>query len=447
MATLSEPLAVNVYILTPPAADTKHPYYLAQYLCPITGKRITRSTKIPKPTKKGGGARSLAAAKKFAAAWEADLRSGAYAPPPKASWPMFRDRYEVQHVAALADKTATKISGVLNSFERFANPRNLRDVTTARITAWTADMQAKGRASSTVAGSLAHLRAALAWAVDNGMLHAVPKINRPHRAKHGQRSVKMKGRPLTAEDFARFLASVEAGLLSAHQTRREDQPVKKRRTGAGIAKLRAAERQAIDDGAPDWRRLIEGLWLSGLRLGEALDLRWDSDESLSVDFSRKRPMLRIPGDCEKGNTDRLLPMTPDFAAFLLQTPEAERTGLVFPIMPRRIIPGRIGTDRVSRLLSSIGKAAGVLVSRTGKAEKWASAHDFRRSFGERWAMRVMPPVLMQLMRHRNIQTTMSYYVGRNAESAAEALWERWEGPESTARYTPAHNNGSQVVMG
>ena len=54
--------------------------------------------------------------------------------------------------------------------------------------------------------------------------------------------------------------------------------------------------------------------------------------------------------------------------------------------------------------------------------KYASAHDLRRSFGERWATRVMPQVLMELMRHASIKATMRYYVGRNAQRTADALW-------------------------
>lgn len=52
--------------------------------------------------------------------------------------------------------------------------------------------------------------------------------------------------------------------------------------------------------------------------------------------------------------------------------------------------------------------------RTGKI-KYASAHDLHRSFGERWAARVMPQILMQLMRHEAIETTMRYYVAQNVE--------------------------------
>src|SRR5262249_8398083 len=62
--------------------------------------------------------------------------------------------------------------------------------------------------------------------------------------------------------------------------------------------------------------------------------------------------------------------------------------------------------------------------------KYASAHDLRRSFGERWAARVMPQILMQLMRHASIDTTLRYYVGQNAEKAADVLWDAMAGKAS-----------------
>ena len=71
----------------------------------------------------------------------------------------------------------------------------------------------------------------------------------------------------------------------------------------------------------------------------------------------------------------------------------------------------------------IGKAANVKVAEKGGKIKFASCHDFRRSFGERWASRVMPNVLQELMRHENIQTTMRYYVGQNAKRTSAILWE------------------------
>ena len=35
----------------------------------------------------------------------------------------------------------------------------------------------------------------------------------------------------------------------------------------------------------------------------------------------------------------------------------------------------------------------------------------------------MPNVLQELMRHENIQTTMPYYVGQNAQRTSAILWQ------------------------
>ncbi len=42
--------------------------------------------------------------------------------------------------------------------------------------------------------------------------------------------------------------------------------------------------EVVGDAAVDsWKRFVEGLWLSGLRLGEALILSWDGDAPFTVD--------------------------------------------------------------------------------------------------------------------------------------------------------------------
>jgi hypothetical protein len=60
--------------------------------------------------------------------------------------------------------------------------------------------------------------------------------------------------------------------------------------------------------APGWKRFLTGLWLSGLRLREAIDLSWDGGRGIVVDMNRKRPMFVIAAESEKGNKDRILPM-------------------------------------------------------------------------------------------------------------------------------------------
>jgi integrase len=179
--------------------------------------------------------------------------------------------------------------------------------------------------------------------------------------------------------------------------------------------------------AVSWQHLIEGLWWSGLRLGEALELCWDRDDKLRVDLTEGRPLLRIPAELEKGHQDRLLPIAPEFAEFLLRTPAEERTGHVFRPKAERNRQERLSIGQVTKVISKIGEKAEVVVHVVPKTSKikYASAHDFRRAFGDRWALRVMPPVLMQLMRHESIETTMRFYVGRNVQATADVVWEAY----------------------
>ncbi len=190
-----------------------------------------------------------------------------------------------------------------------------------------------------------------------------------------------------------------------------------------------------DERAPSWRHLIEGLWWSGLRLGEALELTWNCQDKLCIDLSASRPMFRIPAELEKAHKDRLLPIAPEFAELLLHTPLDKRTGYVFNPKPERDREGRLTIIQVMKLISRIGKKAGVVVNvHPGtRKKKYASAHDFRRAFGDRWAVRVMPLVLMEMMRHESISTTMQFYVGRSAEATADVVWQAFAKAAPTAK--------------
>lgn len=292
------------------------------------------------------------------------------------TWSSFRRQYADAAFPGMADVTASRIDAIFDSLEQVVKSLadgKLSSLTADKIAAFVKSRRSSGVAETTIKTELAHLRAALNWAVKQDMLDKVPSMPSIKRAK-GQKL--MKGRPITGEEFERMIE--QAG------------------------------------GDADVRFFLKGLHTSGLRLGESLVLSWDADDAaeLSVDFSGRRPMLRIPAEAEKGNQDRLIPMAPEFAALLETVPEHERTGKVFSV------PGSL-VD-VSRLVSAIGKAANVVVNRSPL--KYASAHDMRRSFGERWAVRVMPQVLMVLMRHESIETTLRYYVGRNAQTMAEAVW-------------------------
>lgn len=365
-----------------------------RYTDPHTGKQIAKSS----------GTSNRKEATKAAGKWEDELRDGRYKPASKITWAEFRRRYEDEVLPGLADNTDLKTGGVFNAVQRILNPDRLASLTTERISYFVRVLREERivetktvegaerevvklvrRSESTIAGHLATLKAALNWATRQGMLREVPSIDMPSRARDGKL---MKGRPIAAEEFERMLAAVDK-----------------------VATIPEAARES-------WKHLLRGLWASGLRLGEALALTWDMHSKPRIEFAGRRPLMLIPAEHQKNHTDTLHPIAPEFAEFLQATPEAARTGYVFRVPLRR-------TDSVSKIITAVGKMACVKVnvdSRTGKA-KYASAHDLRRSFGERWAKRIMPAVLQKLMRHSQIETTLRYYAGLDAESTADALWE------------------------
>jgi len=371
---------------------------MLRYIDPMTGKQKHRSAKTA----------NKKAAQKAAGVWEDELRSGRYASPIHTTWATFRERYEDEVLSSLAATTDEKVSAVFNVVEKIINPQRLTDLNSARLSYYQTKLRALGRTEATIKGNLAHIKAALAWAVRIGLLVKMPKIEMPKRAK-GQKM--MKGRPITGEEFDRMLAAVPKIVLL-------DEP-------KDVTPEQEAARTTI---TASWVDYLNGLWLSGLRLAESLELFWDRDDKLCIDLNSKRPMLRIPAALEKGNQDRMLPVAPEFAEWLAKIPMERRTGPVFAPLAKRIKGPRLTRHRVGEIVSAIGEKAGVKVNtdQAGKV-KFASAHDLRRSFGERWASKVMPQVLMELMRHESIDTTMRFYVGRNAQATAEVLWQAHNG--------------------
>jgi len=297
------------------------------------------------------------------------------------------------------------IEFVLDAVEQILNPQRLRDLKADRISKLQAELRKRGLAESTIAGYLAHLRAALSWAVDMGLLHRIPTIQKPKRAKS---SKVMKGRPITKAEFEQMLAAV-AAIVG-------------------------------EDAAPSWQYYLYGLYLSGLRLAESLELFWDNDARLCIVLESGEAYVRVPAELEKGNKDRLLPLAPDFADFLVSTPEHERVGRVFKLKAQKRHGDRLTADRVTRIVAAIGRKAGVIVDQGRK--KFASAHDLRRSFGERWAARLMPQALMELMRHESIDTTLRYYVGRNAKRTSKLMREAYNREQQNSGEKPQRDTPS-----
>ena len=363
-------------------------YLMMRYVDPITGKQMARST----------GTTVRREAERTAAKWEAELQENRYTRPSNISWSEFRERYETEKLASLAPNTLETAVTALNHMEEMINPQKLTALTSEVISKFQSKLRATGMKETSIATQLRHLRAALSWGVSMGMLPKMPDFHMPKRAKG--RNL-MRGRPITAEEFERMLAATP--------------------------KVRPQD-------AATWKQYLRGLWLSGLRLEESLVLSWDDDSPFAVDLSGRHPRFRIYAEAEKGHEDRFLPMTPDFAEYLWVIPHDQRSGTVFKIdglqTGEPMTPKRVG-----RVISAIGKKAGVVVNKADG--KYASAHDLRRSFGTRWSTKVKPATLQLLMRHKAIETTLKYYVAQDADEVADELWASYRAhQELKPRETP-----------
>jgi integrase len=352
--------------------DKKRKFLYMRYRCPTTGEEVARSTRT----------RVKREAERVAGKWETELKEGRYKELTKLTWEEFRLKYETEVLPGFAEGTDGNKTTAMNHVERTINPQQVSDITTSRLSAMVGQLRSEGMKETTLAGMLAHLKPILTWASKQGYLRIVPEMPATKRAKGITKT--MRGRPITGEELDRMIEKVP--------DKRKRDPEK-------------------------WKRLLSGLNLSGLRLGEALALSWDNGASICVDTSGKYPALLVTAEGQKSHRDELLPIAPEFAEFLLAVPNAERTGLVFGIYGK---PGKpLSAKRASRYISSIGKAAGVV---TNKAEdRYATAHDLRRTFGSRWAKKVVPAILQKLMRDSSIKTTMSFYVDLAAEDIGDIL--------------------------
>lgn len=353
-----------------------------RYLDPTTNKQVTKSAST----------RIMRDAERAAGKWQSELNEGRYQKPSRWTWEAFREHYATNGLPSLASSSAVTYEATLNVYERTCNPQKLADVTTGSVTTFATKLREGKLSEATIGRHLRHLKVIMRWAMGQGLLNTLPKFNMPKRVK-GAKS--MRGRAISTEEFERMLAVVP----------------------------KVVENTAADS----WKFYLRGLWESGLRLSESLILRWDdAPGAIVVDLSGRRPMLRIPAEAHKGNRDTLLPITPSFAALLLSVPERDRRGRVFKLLGSDGTPLPTTRRFVGPTVSEIGKSAGVVVDERTKGgetvRKFASCHDLRRAFAVRWAAKLMPNQLRELMRHTDIGTTMKFYVGQNAEATADVIW-------------------------
>jgi integrase len=358
-------------------ADREH--YLARWTDPITGRYKFETT----------GETSERKAQKYANKLEQRLQDGTYKPAKTITWDLFRGRFEKEYLPSLAKGTQNKYEIIFNSFESYITIKNLATLNAQHLSRYQTELRNKGLKEFTIKGYLTSLRKALNWAKSQDMLKEVPPINMPKRAKA---SKVMRGRPITGEEFDRMLSAVAGEVGEKH--------------------------------ADSIEYFLNGLWWGGMRLDEALRLTWNHGGFCLVEIGGHY-FFRIEQEAEKGATDRLLPVAPQFEQILPNVPP--KGGFVFKPTFNRMKTVRPRLDTMSKIIARIGKSAKIITDvktdREGNEKKvYATAHDLRRAFGTRWAPLVQPKLLMEMMRHSSIETTMKFYVVGNAQQASETLW-------------------------
>jgi len=385
-----------------------------RYYCPHEKREIRRST----------GTRDEDAAAWQKAELEARLLLGLEARPehrttqgPDMPWADFREQYKELHLNTIRDSSAMHAESRLDVAERILRPRTLGDVADpnaltrlqAKLLDGDQSRRKKPRSRHTVRGYMGSVLAAVKWAHLQGWLPSAPKIQKVSTTKRKT----MKGRPITKEEFVKM--------------------------------LKCTRREVGKEAAKSWRYLLRGLWESALRLNELMHVSWDIPGTIRpVWEDGQRPVLEIPAIMQKNDTEESIPLLPWFEAVLLKTPPAERSGWAFNPrslqrrIGRQVCKRRPNAEWVGRVISRIGKAAGIEVEqpdeRTGRPAKYASAHDLRRSCAERLRKAGVPPlVICRVMRHSSWETTRKHYAPGDVQDDAELLHSILNGEDSDRR--------------
>ena len=214
-------------------------------------------------------------------------------------------------------------------FRTAFNPDRLAKLTPQVMSRFQAEARKEGMKATTLARHLRYIKAALRWGERQGLIGKAPAIEMPKLAK-GQALA--KHRPVTAEEFDRMIAV--------------------------IPKVRPHD-------APAWERLLRGLWLSGLRLGEAVALDWD-DGPFVLDTTGKHPTFRIEAEGQKSRRSEVVPTHSRLCEWCLpRYPEGERVGRVFKLV-NTATGEPFAAHTIGPVVSAIGRKAGVVVGTTEK---------------------------------------------------------------------------------
>lgn len=293
---------------------------------------------------------------------EYELSHGLHAEPGRMGWEAFRATFEDEYLSGKRPNTRKGYAATFNLFEEICRPGLLANITARTVSQFAAAMRKlPGKDGSpfkpaTLTIRLTQLGSALAWAVRQGMLGAVPEF--PEVAMP-----KKRPQPVPPEHVERVLTLTNDPAMTAY--------------------------------------ILCG-WEAGMRRDEAYSLQWEAGPAPWLDLERNR--IWFPAESAKGKEDQWLPITARLRTALERLPE--RSGRVFRFVGVHGKP--LSSMALVERLATLARRAGLtLTMRT-----------LRRGFGCRHAGHVPAQVLQRLMRHSDIGITMEFYC--NIDAALEA---------------------------
>jgi integrase len=327
--------------------DRRH--LVLQWRDPDTGKRKSETAGTANEKK----AETARADKEY------ELNHGLYETASRMTWEQFRERFEDEYLPGLRERSREKYGTVFDVFEQEVGPKLLSGVNERTLTAFVRGLRTRKRRGRrpglepiTIRNYLIALKAAVGWAKQQKLITSIPNfptIKVP----------KKKPQPVPAESFERLL-----------------------------------------DKAPNelWRAYLLCGWWGGLRLSEALHLRWDtSDRFPWIDFRNNRIVL--PAEFAKSNEDQTVPLHNVLRHSLETLPRT--SAKVFPFLSKKT-GTPLSRNGVTNFVRDLARRAGVKLS----------MHRLRKGFGCRVAKQLgrgAVPLLHTLMRHSSMQITMDYY--------------------------------------
>jgi integrase len=282
-------------------------------------------------------------------------------------------------ISLLREKSKKHIKVSLKQFATYLPElKKLDEITFRNLSEWVNKQHEKKLAIFTISSRMADMRKFLRWCISAKLISKLPDFPTLQLPK----GYKGKGRSITPKQFEQVIKA--------------------------IPKIETDKSRATA-----YKNFLYGIYHTGLRIQNLLDLSWDERDPIHINFPDSgRPTFIVDHSVDKAKQNRVAPCTPQFAEFLTKTfPKSSRYGKVFKMPVDH-------PDTIGDTIREIGIASGVKVNGCN-----VTAHIIRKTFGNEWAKKLAPAELKTLMWHADIKTTMTFYVDIEANDVQDKLWQ------------------------